>query len=871
MIQLPIDALLPQVVAALRAAPNLVIEAPPGAGKTTRVPPRLLRELLTNEQEVWVLEPRRLAARLAARRVAEELGERVGETVGYQVRFEDVSGAHTRLRFLTEGVFTRRLLADPQLRRVGAVILDEFHERHLQADLALALLKRMQTETRDDLKLVVMSATLDAAPVARFLDDCPTLRSEGRRFAVAVEHLARADERPLAEQVATAARRLVNEGLTGDVLVFLPGAAEIRRAQEACARLAAEADLLVLPLHGELPAAEQDAAVRPADRRKLILSTNVAESSVTIEGVVAVIDSGLARVAGHSPWSGLPTLQVARVSQASAVQRAGRAGRTQAGCCLRLYTAQDFAARPAHDEPEVRRLDLADAALELHAAGVADLTRFDWFDAPPAAASAAADELLRRLGAIDAAARVTEIGARMLRLPLHPRLARVVVEAVARGVGAAGCTVAALISERDIRAAQLFDPSTRERRAPATHSSSDLLTLYDLFNEAARADFAPPRLRALGLEPGAVRAVERVRRQIERLIGKTAAARVQRGTAALLTEEDETAVLVSILAGYPDRVARRRATAATSAGDASAELLLAGGGGGAQLAPESVVRAARFLVAVDAGERREQGRTGARAVRTLVRLASAIEPEWLLDLFPERITETTELTWNAQSERVEGVSRLLYDQLVLTETRIGDARGADVARVLCEAAQAAGWRSFVEPELVERFLARVAFLGRTLPEKEFPALGEDEVRAALAELCAGRRSFAELRAAAEGGELLEALRARLNPEQTRLLATMAPERVQLAAGRQVRVNYEHDRPPWLASRLQDFFRMREGPRVAGGRVAVVLHLLAPNQRPVQVTTDLAGFWARQYPQVRRELGRRYPRHQWPEDPLAPSS
>src|SRR5947209_3412170 len=299
MIALPIDALVPEIIASLRETPNLLLEAPPGAGKTTRVPPALLDAVLAEEREVWVLEPRRLATRLAARRVAEERGERVGETVGYQVRFEDVSSKQTRLRFLTEGVFTRRLLSDPQLTNVGAVVLDEFHERHLQSDLALALLRKLQRETRPDLRLVVMSATLEAAPVARFLDDCPVLRSEGRRFAVEIEHQTRPAERPLAEQVASAVNRVVTEGLTGDVLVFLPGAAEIRRAQAACAELAARADLIILPLHGELSAAEQDAAVRPADRRKLILSTNVAESSVTIDGVVAVIDSGLARRAGH--------------------------------------------------------------------------------------------------------------------------------------------------------------------------------------------------------------------------------------------------------------------------------------------------------------------------------------------------------------------------------------------------------------------------------------------------------------------------------------------------------------------------------------------------------------------------------------------
>ncbi|HEV3467671.1 MAG TPA: ATP-dependent helicase HrpB [Pyrinomonadaceae bacterium] len=867
---MPIDALLPAAAAALGRGPSLVIEAPPGAGKTTRVPPFLLDAGAAGAGEVWVLEPRRLAARLSARRVAEERGERLGETVGYQVRFEEVAGPRTRIRFLTEGVLTRRMLSDPLLERVGVVVLDEFHERHLQADLALALLKRLQGRERPDLKLVAMSATLDAAPLARYLGDCPVLRSEGRRFEVAVEHLAREDARPLEAQVESAVRRLSAEGLGGDVLVFLPGAAAIRRAQEACAQVAREQDLLVLPLHGELPADEQDAAVRPADRRKLILSTNVAETSVTIEGVAAVVDSGLARVAGHSPWSGLPVLQVSRVSQASAVQRAGRAGRTRAGRCLRLYTAQDFAARPAHETPEVRRLDLAEAVLELRAAGVGDLGEFDWYEAPTTEARAAAETLLARLGALDAGGGLTPLGRRMLRLPLHPRLARIVAEGEARGVGREACVVAALAAERDIRAGgEMFaargepaEQRRREQERTARHGSSDLLELFDLFAEARRGRLAPGLLRAMGLNVNAVRHVERARRQLQSLVEGG------RGTAGAesaddLTAEREEALLVAVLAGYPDRVARRR-----DLKDETAELLLSVGGT-ARLAPESVVRRAEFLVAVEAEGRkpaaREAGR--ARGAQAVVRLASAIEPDWLLDLFSDRLEERTEARWNAQAERAEVFGRLVYDQLLIDEWRAQGAAGEEASRVLAAAALDAGPQAFVEREALERFLARAEFVARLFPEANFPALGEAEAREALAEMCEGRRSFAELREAARAGELFELLRRRLSPEQSRLLAQMAPERVALAGGRQARVSYEPGREPYVASRLQDFFGMHEGPRVAGGRVPLVLHLLAPNRRPVQVTTDLAGFWARHYPRARRELGRRYPRHAWPEDPL----
>jgi len=917
---LPVDELLPEVTESLRRVPSLVVEAPPGAGKTTRVPPALLDAGLGGGGDILVLEPRRLAARLSARRVAEELGEEVGQTVGYQVRFEDVSGPRTRVRFVTEGVLTRRLLADPELAGVGAVVLDEFHERHLQTDLALALLKRLQSTTRPDLRLVVMSATLDAEPVSRYLGGCPRLRSEGRRFEVAVEHLARHDDRPLETLVAEAAGRLVRESPDGDVLVFLPGAAAIRRAQEACGALAAEAGLLVLPLHGELSAEAQDRAVRPADRRKLILSTNVAETSVTVEGLAAVIDSGLARVAGHSPWSGLPVLKVGRVSRASAAQRAGRAGRTREGRCLRLYTAQDFALRPEFETPEVRRLDLSEAVLELRAAGVRDPRAFDWFEPPSAEALAAADALLGRLGAVDAGGRLTETGRMMLRLPLHPRLARLVVEGESRGVGREACVLAALAGERDIRsrpdafgtaapgrtgAQTSRTPGARDSpRAAGAHADSDLLELYDLFLEAESARFDPARLRELMLDRNAVRSAARVASQLARALsaaarrkgapaapgrrpttapghghapatGRGRAAAAGRGDTAMTgrgsgaasssptRDEEDEALLVSTLAGFPDRVARRRG-AAQAAREASIELALSGGGS-ARLAPESVVRGADFLVAVEAEERPQPG---ARGPGVFVWLASRVEPEWLLDLFPEWLKDETEVVWNAGAERVEVTSRLVYDGLVVEESKPRRGGGPEAARALAEAAAAAGLRAFGDTAPLESFMARVEFLARALPEENLPPLDEADALEALRGLCEGRTSFAELRAALRAGELLELLRARLTPEQNRLLAREAPERVALARGRAARVGYARGAEPFIASRLQDFFGMSEAPRVARGRVALVLHLLAPSQRPVQVTTDLAGFWQRHYPRVRQELSRRYPKHQWPADPLS---
>lgn len=887
---LPIDPILPDLCAILRASPSVVLEAPPGAGKTTRVPRALLDAGFDARGEILVLEPRRLAARLAARRVAEELGERVGETVGYTMRFEEAAGPATRIRFVTEGVLTRRLLVDRELRGVGAVVLDEFHERHLAGDVALALLRRLQRGPRPDLRLVVMSATLDAAPIAAFLGGsgarshgegappatpaetgaAPILRAEGRMFDVAIEHLptARAGaathvggsgrrapthwgDRTLESLIASSVRQLVDEGLDGDVLVFLPGSAEIRRATEACAAVAKSADLLLLPLHGSLSIAEQDRAVRPADRRKIILSTNVAETSVTIDGVVAVIDSGLARIAAHAPWSGLPTLRVAPIARASAAQRAGRAGRTRPGRCLRLYTRGDLAARPEHEAPEIRRLDLAETTLELCAAGVTDLEGFGWIEPPPQASLAAAESLLIRLGALDAARRVTPTGQRMLRFPAHPRQARMIVESERRGIADDGCALAALVAERDL-AVPTNIRGADGRKSDARHSS-DLLAALQTFEEAAAARFAPDRLRWLGVDAARATAVERVRKQLTRLADLRSVA--PPGT----TEERERDLRIATLTGYPDRVGRLRRPANAS-GRSGREIVFAAGGTAA-LSEASAIEDVDLVVAVDVEERAE-----GRSARTLVRAASAIEADWLLELFTDAIRDTTEATWNAAAERVELVRRLSYEGLVLEEARpaieAGGPLAAAAARELAAQAKAKGWRTFAPGDALDRWLSRLAFVRAHFPELGLPDAGDATVEAALEALCSGRRSFAELHRA----DLSGAVHAALSPGQARALAEQAPESITLPGGRRARLEYAAGAAPSLASRLQDFFGMAEGPRVAGGRVPVVLHLCAPNQRPVQVTTDLAGFWARHYPALAKELRRRYPRHAWPEDP-----
>lgn len=770
-IPLPVDSLLPEIIASLQRNANLVIEAPPGAGKTTRVPPALLEIV---NREVIVLEPRRIAARLAARRVAWELDEQVGETVGYQVRFEEAIGPRTRLRFVTDGVFTRRLISEPTLKGIDAVVLDEFHERHLESDFALALLKRLQ-QTRPELRIVVMSATLDAAPVAQYLGECPILRSEGRLFDLSIAHLPYSPD-PLQVQVRKAVESLIREKNSGHTLVFLPGAAEIRRAIRECEPIAQRAGMLILPLHGDLSPAEQDRAVSPSSQQKLIFATNVAESSITVEGVTTVIDGGLARFAAYSPWTGLPTLHVGRVSKASAQQRAGRAGRTGPGRVLRLYPEEDYLRRPEHDLPEIARNDLSQLCLALRVMGIPHFGNIDWLDAPPVAAVLNAETLLDRLGATGSMAQ------KLARYPLTPRLSRILTEAIERGVGDDGCVVAALLG------------------SGARNEKNDILTAMDL-----------------QLDNRTMQHLKQLRR----------IARLQ-----VPIKHNDDALLMSILAGFPDRVARSGA----------GQTLLLSTGISAELAGEPP--SYEFMVAIDAEDRKDKP-------LPLVRMTARIEPEWLLDLFPDRVREESSVIWNRVGERVESVSALMYDELVLQESRDATPDEKAVADLLARKAIEAGIERFIDKDELEHLKARVEFAGLEQPDME----------QGLRDLCFGLRSFAELKNAARN--FVSMLERKMDEK---LLREIAPTSIRLQNGRQTKIHYETGKPPWIASRLQDFFGMRETPRVGLNRTPVVIHLLAPNQRAVQTTTDLAGFWERLYPQVRRELMRRYPRHSWPEKP-----
>jgi ATP-dependent helicase HrpB len=834
---LPIDPLLPRVVEALQTGTRLVLRAAPGAGKTTRVPSALLDAGLAGDKQVVVLEPRRLAARAAAEYVARERHQPLGAEVGYRVRFEQRGGNATRLWFVTEGVLNRQLLRDPFLEDAGVVVLDEFHERHLQADVALAIVTELQETVRPDLKLVVMSATLETERIAAHLGNCPVLTSEGRSYAVDIEYAAAAG-RPLAIQVVAAVQRALSNGSDGgDVLVFLPGAAEIRRAATALAELATHCDCDLVPLHGDLGLDAQRRAIERGPRRKIVLSTNVAETSITIEGVTTVIDSGLARQARFDSRHGINGLRVVPISQAAAAQRAGRAGRLGPGRCIRLGEAADYENRRMHETPEILRLDLSSTVLELRAWGARDPASVRWLDAPGPGMLARADQLLTLLGAFDpVSGGVTDTGRRMLDLPVAPRLARLLLEAERAGCPSDGALLAALAAERDICMEQRSFGDSGAGRWPA--GPSDLLLRMQLFSEVEHNGFAASTCSRLGLDGRALRSVQRARDQLQRGLGR------QHGPAA------DATLLRCILAGFPDRVVRRR-----HAGAARGTMV---GGRGVLLAESSVVRDAELYVAVDVGTGERRG-----MVEATVRLASAVDPQWLRQLYPGALRSTTTLELDADRQRVVERRRTLYADLVLeetTNTRVDPLLAGDV---LAEHAQRDPEGAAHPGPEVDAWLERLRFLQRWMPEVGLPDSPSVMLRDAVVALCAGRCSFAELRAA----DLLAALRGLLSHPQQATLEREAPARYVLPTGRTVSIIYEVDKPPVVAARIQELFGLRSTPRLAGGRVALVLQLLAPNQRPVQITDDLESFWARTYPEVRKLLRGRYPKHPWPEDPL----
>jgi ATP-dependent helicase HrpB len=826
LVPLPIDDALPEVVAALRTHSAVVVKAPPGAGKTTRVPPALLAAGLAGNRRVVVLEPRRLAARAAARRIAEEQGWSLGEEVGYQVRLERAAGPRTRILVVTEGILGRMLADDPFIEDVALVVFDEFHERSVHTDLALSLCRAAVAAGRDDLKLCVLSATLQTGPVADYLGGCPVVESTGRPFPVTIEHLHERAARPTAEVAAAGVRRVLPR-TPGDVLVFLPGVGEIRRAAALLESDAAALDLAVVPLYGDLPSTEQDAALRPGPRRKVVLATNVAESSVTVAGVTAVVDSGLARVLRYDPALGLDRLELGRISRASATQRAGRAGRERPGLALRLWPAHEDVTLRDEEEPEIRRVDLAAPALLLRAWGASDLERFEWFERPDAEALARAVELLERLGAL-AGGTLTPLGRTMARLPAHPRVARLLVEGHRLGHLPDAALAGALLQERDPRRRRDGPPGG----GPRSRSDSDVIDRLVALRDGDDA---------ASLDAGRARFIQRAADQLATLT------RRELQGPPRPTEPWDEAVMRALLAAYPDRLARRR-----EPGSRRAVMV---GGRGVTLVDESAVLDPELFLCVEV----DAGRRGERA-EALVRQASLVRREWL----PATLLQTAvETDFDPDAERVVAQRRTRYFDLTLAEQAC-EPDPERAAELLAVAAARAPSRALaLDDDEVVRLRARLACLAAWRPALRLPAVDDAALLDLLPTLCVGRRSFAELRRA----PLVDVLLGQLDPRQRQALEREAPDRLTVPSGSHIRLEYRPGEPPVLRARIQELFGLLDTPRIAGGQVPVLVHLLAPNFRPQQVTTDLRSFWQGTYPEVRKQLRARYPKHSWPEDPL----
>jgi ATP-dependent RNA helicase HrpB len=817
---LPIDQALPDLVAALVRRNTAVLVAPPGAGKTTRVPLVLAEEPWAHDGKILVLEPRRLAARAAAERMAKTLGEKVGDTVGYRVRFGTKVSRRTRIEVVTEGVFTGLILDDPSLKGVAAVLFDEFHERSLDADLGLALARDAQQGLREDLRLLVMSATIDGARIAKALGDAPVIASEGRAFAVETCYLGRDATKPIEPQMADAVARALRAE-TGSVLAFLPGTAEIRRTEGLLREAIMDPAVDVFALHGTLDFDAQDRAIAPAPagRRKVVLATSIAETSLTIEGVRVVIDSGLARVPRYEPDVGLTRLETVRVSRAAADQRRGRAGRVEPGACYRLWDEPQTSSLEPYVQPEILAADLSSLVLDLAQWGVADPAQLVFLDPPPAAALSEARTLLADLGALDADGRITNEGKLLNRLPLPPRLARMVVDAGREGAGRLAAEVAAVLTERglggnDIDLRHRLDGLRRDRSGRAEEARR----MAKRWSEMAAQEQPPPQSPS-----------------------KT-------GVDAPMGGRGNHSLGAILALAYPERIAKNR-------GAAAGAFLLANGRGARVDAASPLAREPYLAVAELIGA----------AAQSRITLATAIDLADIEARFADRIVSTEEVTCDPQTLALRARRSRRLGAIALGEQPLPVVPSGASAQLLAAAVVKAGLARLPWSKALTQWRDRVLFLRRHEGE-EWPDLSDAALAATadawLVPLLADKTAVAAL----TSSDLEAALHALLPFNLRRRLEVEAPTHFGAPSGSHVPIDYEAEGGPTLAIRVQELFGLNRHPTIAGGRVPLVIELLSPAHRPVQVTRDLPNFWRGSYAAVKSELRGRYPRHPWPDDP-----
>lgn len=833
--ELPVDQLIPQVMQQLAVHGSLVLRAATGAGKTTRIPPAVAAAAQPPHTKVILLEPRRVAAKAAASRMAAERGERPGESIGYRVRFDEQCSADTKIVAVTEGILLRQMQTDPYLEGINTVILDEFHERRLDSDLCLAMLTRIRQTVRPDLQLVVMSATMDPGPIATFLNNCPVIDAPGRSFPVKILWKKTAHLQRLPDLAAEGTRELLGR-TQGDILVFLPGKGEIHRTANLLRPLAEKHNFTVLPLHGSLPLDQQNEVLNPSDVQRVILSTNVAETSVTVAGVTAVVDTGMARQLSFDADSGINQLQLRQISKASADQRAGRAGRTQPGVCLRLWDQHRHRTRPDQEAPEIQRTDLSAALLKLIVWGETDFRAFPWFQPPPEDAVEQGKNLLQILGAVDDSHQITPIGRWMSRFPIAPRLSRVIIAAYQSGHGMRSCLMAALISEQAPFLLNTAHAAPRDQLIH--HSESDVVdrvrAVEDFLNEGRQQS------RFGEIHRNQLRTTLQTTHQLAEVLDGISA---DIPSGRQIPDSDE-ALMRALLTGYPDRLAVRK--------DLSGDRGLMTGGRQVRLAKGSAVRSAALFLCINVDG------AGAKAE---VRQASGIEYDWLPQ---EQLVESEDLFFHPTRRQVLARKRTSFLELVLKETPTAVTDHEKAAELLFNAASPQ-LNQLLPPDdsAAMKLLMRIGFLKQSMPELELPEFGHDQMLICLRQLCYGLRSTSELKEA----PWKSVFEQQLSRTQREAVITHAPETITVPSGSRIALTYRADGPPILGVRIQEIFGLRATPAVAAGRVQVLLHLLGPNHRPQQVTDDLASFWQNTYPVIRRDLARRYPRHPWPEDPL----
>lgn len=869
---LPIHDVRNQITAALRQSNRLVLAAPTGSGKTTQTP-QFIHHDLKPAGRIIVLQPRRIAARMMAKRVAQEMNSPLGKLVGYQTRHDSNISDENAIRFMTEGLLLRLLQSNPTLSDVSVVMLDEFHERNLAGDAALAMLKHLQETSRADLKIVVMSATLDVQQVAGYLN-CDAVEAGGRAYPVDIRYQAKAAQvrtsqpafTPIWEQAASALSSLLTAEPEGDVLIFMPGVYEIRRTIEACDRridTARVGELAMLPLYSELPMAQQEEAVSPARKgvRKVIVSTNVAETSLTIEGVRHVIDSGVARISRFDPRRGVNTLWVEPISQASAMQRAGRAGRTAPGTCYRLWSEFENKGRDAQSTPEIRRVDLAEALLWLASLGSADVRGFDWLEPPSMESMEQALAVLKMLGAIqtqtESNVTLTAAGRLMAQLPVHPRWGRMLVEAAARGCLARATTWAAIASERDLMQRQ---PAGRDRKIATSDDAihSDLELIESVFEQACVARFDFGRCASMGVNASAARQVDATRRQLqqsaERAGLREAKASSSSSSSLRNRSQDNVDDLIRcLLVAFPDHVAVRR-------GEGRLCAMSGGQRKACELSPETAVDAQGLFLAIDI---RETGAGG--GVKTVLSVISHIHPDWLRELYPERVVDEKIVAWNRVKLVVEEVEQSRFDDLVFTQINRPTPDPAQSTALLASLVAQGELKLNQWDEEVTQWIARTRSVATWFSDRGLLTYDADDLEVIYQEICDGASRYTQI----ADRPCLEIVKSALDWNDVQFVEQMAPARITLTGGMRMPVTYqEQGQPPRGRGKIQDFYDMTTTPSVAGGRVKILLEILGPNYRPVQVTQDLPGFWVNLYPQLMKELKRKYPRQIWRETPVS---